>query len=150
MELVIHTAETAPDGARQVLDGIAGDLGFVPNLAGTAAGSAALVGGFDALRRAAGSTGIDPVDREIAGLAVGVHAGNAYGVAFHSTVLARLGVGEHDLTAMRAGSPPAEARHAAVYGFAREVTVQRGAVGDKPVRLLREAGYTDEHVLDLL
>ena len=37
---------------------------------------------------------LDPVAREVAGVAVGVAVDNRYGVAFHSTVLGRLGVDE--------------------------------------------------------
>lgn len=150
MELVVHTPTTAPDGARQVLEGIAAELGFIPNLAGAAAGSPALATGFDALRRAATATGLDPVDREIAGLAVGVHVHNSYGVAFHSTRLDRLGAAEQEIEAMRAGSAPSDSRQAAVYEFAREVAVRRGEVGDKAVAALREAGFDDRGVLDIL
>src|SRR5262245_392535 len=60
MELTIHTTDTAPTGSTPLLTGIAEDLGFVPNLAGVAAGSAALLAGFDGLRRAVGSEGVDP------------------------------------------------------------------------------------------
>src|SRR4051794_613876 len=102
MHLPIHTAQTAPDESRAILEGIEADLGFVPNLAGVAAGSPALGAGFDGLRRAVAAAKIDPVEREVAGLATGVAVGNRYGVAFHSTVLANLGVGENDLAAMRA------------------------------------------------
>jgi hypothetical protein len=63
MRLTIYSPETAPDGSRTILDGIAADLGFVPNMAGTAAGSPALlaagarcvcsgIGGLDSLCRA--------------------------------------------------------------------------------------------------
>ena len=71
-----------------------------------------------------------PVHREIAGLAVGVAVDNAYGVAFHSTVLASLGVDEHDIDAMRAGGEPADPVSAAVCRFARSVAVGRGKVDD--------------------
>jgi alkylhydroperoxidase family enzyme len=150
MELVLHTTETAPEASRQVLEGIQETFGFIPNLAASAAGSPALVSGFDGLRRAAAATVIDPVDREVAGLAVGVHARNHYGVAFHSTMLGRLGVGEREIEAMRAGTPPADPHLAAVYEFAAEVTTRRGAVEDKTVTRLHEAGFSTAGILDIL
>ena len=55
-------------GVRGPVDGIAADLGVVPNMAGTAAGSAALLSAFDGLRRAVGSGQLDPIAREVAGL----------------------------------------------------------------------------------
>lgn len=149
MELTIHTITTAPDESRPVLEGIESDFGFVPNLAGAAAASPALLAGFDGLRRAAAATKVDPVDREVAGLATGVAVGNRYGVAFHSTRLAGLGVDEHDLTAMRSGRAPSEEPRAAVYDFAKAVAETRGRVGQAVVDRLTATGASEAVVLDL-
>ena len=105
MQLTIYSADTAPDSSKAILDGIAADLGFVPSMAGTAAGSPALLSAFDGLRRALGSGELDPADREVAGLAVGVVVDNHYGVAFHSTVLGSLGVDDTEIDRMRACEP---------------------------------------------
>src|SRR4029453_1745208 len=56
---------------------------------------------LDGVGGARGRGSFDPRLRETAGVAVGVALDNAYGVAFHSTVLSRLGVGESDIEAMR-------------------------------------------------
>jgi alkylhydroperoxidase family enzyme len=148
MKLTIHTSESAPAKSRPVLDGINADLGFVPRLAASVAESPALMQGFDGLRRAV--AGIEPVDREVAGLSTGVAVDNHYGVAFHSTVLAGLGVAEEDITAMRAGSPPANERQAAVYEFARECVTNRGKVSDATLDRLTANGATQADVLDLV
>jgi alkylhydroperoxidase family enzyme len=148
MKLTIHTSGSAPEQSRPVLDGIEADLGFVPNLAASVAESPALLHGFDGLRRAV--AGIAAVDREVAGLSTGVAVDNHYGVAFHSTVLAGLGVAEEDIAAMRAGSPPADERQAAVYEFARECVTTRGKVSDATVDRLTAAGATQADVLDLV
>ena len=103
MQLTIQTLDSAPADSRPVMQAIAADLGLVPNLAATAAISPALLAGFDGLRRAVGATKLDPVLREVAGLAVGVAVDNRYGVAFHSTMLAGLGLDDGDIDAMRGG-----------------------------------------------
>ena len=140
MDLGILTPETAPADSRPLLDGIASDLGFVPNLAATIAASPTLLSAFDGMRRAVGAEAFNPVHREIAGLAVGVAVDNAYGVAFHSTVLGRLGVDDAEIDAMRAGNEPTDPTRAAVYAFARAVAVDRGAVEDKVVERALAAG----------
>ncbi len=71
MQLAILTTDDAPAGSRAVLDGIAADLGLVPNLAAATAASPALLAGFDGLRRAVASAKLDPVLREITGTAHG-------------------------------------------------------------------------------
>jgi hypothetical protein len=91
MDLVVLPPDDAP-ASRPLLAGIAADLGFVPNLAAATAASPTLLGAFDALRRAVADPTFPPLHREIAGLATGVAVDNAYGVAFHSTMLAGLGV----------------------------------------------------------
>ena len=47
MELKILPRAAAPAASQAVLDGIAADLGFVPNLAATIAASPTLLAGFD-------------------------------------------------------------------------------------------------------
>jgi alkylhydroperoxidase family enzyme len=150
MELTIHTIENAPADSGPILEGIAADVGLVPNLAAAAAASPALLAGFDGLRRAVASTKVDPVLREVAGLAAGVAIENHYGVAFHSTVLARLGLDEADIEALRAGRAPGSEAAAAVQQLAREVVLGRGRLSDADVTRARDAGLTIESILEIV
>jgi alkylhydroperoxidase family enzyme len=150
MDLPVLTGDAVPAASRPLLDGIAADLGFVPNMAATVAASPTLLAGFDGLRRAVADESFDPVRRETAGLAVGVAVDNAYGVAFHSMVLSALGVDGADIAAMRAGSEPRDTCLAAVYALARAVVLDRGAVGDDIVRRVRTAGLTPADVLQVV
>jgi alkylhydroperoxidase family enzyme len=150
MELTTHTIETAAPAARPILEGIAADVGLVPNLAATAATSPALLAGFDGLRRAVASTKLDPVLREVAGLAAGVAIENHYGVAFHSTVLARLGLDDADIEALRDGHAPASEAAAAVQQLAREVVLGRGRLSDAGLTRATEAGLTTENILEIV
>ncbi len=150
MNLHILTPDNAPAASRPILDGIATDLGFVPNLAAVTAASPTLLAAFDALRRTVSDPTFVPVHREIAGVAVGVAVDNAYGVAFHSTVLSALGVDAADIDAMRAGDEPNDPIHAAVYAFAHDVAAQRGKVADDVVQRAHDAGLTDADLLQLV
>ena len=150
MDLPIHTLDGAPADSRAVLDGIAADLGFVPNLAAAAAAAPALVTGFDGLRRAVASAKLDPVLREVAGLAVGVAVDNHYGVAFHSTVLGKLGFGESQIKLLRQGAAPADATAAAVAALAREVVLNRGKLTASTLDAATAAGLSAEAVLEVV
>jgi alkylhydroperoxidase family enzyme len=150
MYLTPLTPELTPAASRPILDGIAADLGLVPNLAATVAASPTMLAGFDALRRAVAGAKLEPLAREVAGVAVGVAVDNHYGVAFHSTVLAGLGAAEDDITRMRAGGPPADERLAAVYCFARSVALDRGKVDEAVVDRIRDAGYGTEELLEIV
>lgn len=150
MDLPVLTPEAAPAASRPLLDGIAADLGFVPNLAATVAASPTLLAGFDGLRRAVGDASFDPIRREVTGLAVSVAVDNAYGTAFHSLVLAALGVDQAEITAMRRGDEPGDPVLAAVYAFAQAVVVGRGVVDDAVVRRARGAGLTAADLLQVV
>jgi hypothetical protein len=150
MNLTVLTPAEAPTASRPILDEIAADLGFVPNLAAVTAASPTLLSAFDALRRTVAEPTFPPVHREIAGVAVGVAVDNAYGVAFHSTVLASLAVDEREIEGMRSGSEPSDPVHAAIYAFARDVTVGRGKVGEDVLRRAYDAGLADADLLRLV
>jgi alkylhydroperoxidase family enzyme len=150
MELTIHSPDSAPEASKPILDGIRDDLGMVPNMAATAAGSPALLRAFDGLRRAVGSGELDPVAREVAGVAVGVAVDNRYGVAFHSTVLGRLGLADAEIERIRGGQPPSDPKLAAVYSLAREIVLTRGKLNDKAVTRATEAGVTTNEVLEIV
>lgn len=150
MQLTIHDPQTAPEASRPLLEGIAADVGLVPNLAGAIAAAPALLAAFDGMRRAVGSGELNPVHREAAGVAVGVAVDNEYGVAFHSTVLGRLGVAEDEITRMRAFTEPVDEPTAAAYALARELVVHRGKVDDATVSRALAAGLTNPQILEIL
>jgi alkylhydroperoxidase family enzyme len=150
MQVPVHTIDSAPADSRALLEGIASDLGMIPNLAATAAASPALLAGFDGLRRAVATTKLDPVLREVTGLAVGVTVDNHYGVAFHSTMLAGLGVDDADIDAMRHGDAPSEPVAAAVHALARQAADGRGKVEPATTEAALAAGLSTEAVLEVL
>lgn len=150
MQLAIHSLDTAPAESRSVLAAIAADLGLVPNLAAVAATSPALLSGFNDLRHAVAATKLDPVLRELSGLTVGVAVDNRYGVAFHSTMLASLGVDESEITAVREGHAPASSSLAAVHALAREIALERGKVSDATVARAEAAGLSTEAILEVV
>lgn len=150
MQLTIHTRATAPAGSRPLIDGIVADLAVLPNLAAAIAASPALLTAFDGMRRAVGSGSLDPVHREAAGVAVGVVVDNAYGVAFHSTVLAQLGVADEEIKRMRAGEEPVDEPTAAVYALARQLALHRGKVDDAAVTRVETAGLDTAQILEVV
>jgi alkylhydroperoxidase family enzyme len=150
VQLTIHTTESAPSASKPILEGIAADLGFVPNMAAAIATSPALLSAFDGLRRAVSKAELDPVSREVAGVAVGVVVDNHYGVAFHSTILGRLGVAETQIDRMRSGESPDDDRLASVYELARQVVIERGKVDEDVIARAHEAGLSGQEILDLV
>jgi len=151
MKLIIHTTDTAPEASRPLLDGLAADIGLVPNLAATIAESPTLLATFDGMRRAVGAGALAPVLREVAGLATGVAVDNHYGVAFHSTMLDGLGVAAAEVDRMRSGEPPLDdGASAAVYVLAQAIVTDRGKVDDALVDRATAAGLSAADVLEVV
>lgn len=150
MHLTITPPEVIPSDSQALVDGIAADLGLVPNMARVIATSATLLAAFDGIRRAVAQPRFDPVHREIAGIAVGIAIDNRYGVAFHSTMLSRLGIADDEIEAMRAGTEPADPLPGAVYAFARSVAVDRGAVPAGTIQRALDAGLDPPQLLQLV
>jgi alkylhydroperoxidase family enzyme len=76
--------------------------------------------------------------------------GIAYGVAFHSTVLGRLGVAQDDIDRMRRGDVPTDAAAASVYSLARDIVLERGKVSDTAIAAVRAHGLSDEALLEIV
>lgn len=150
MDLPILTVAEAPAEARPILDGIAADLGMIPNFAATIAASPTLLAAFDGVRRAVGDPSFDPIRREVVGVAVGVAVDNAYGVAFHSTMLAMLGLDPGDIERLRAGDEPSDPTLAAVVAFARSAVLDRGAVDPSVLDRAEAAGLTPADLLQIV
>src|SRR5262249_62023433 len=102
------------------------------------------------LRRPVASAKLDRVLREIAGVVVGVAVDNRYGVAFHSTMLAKLGLPGEQVKLLREGAAPADRTAAAVAALARDIALNRGKVSDSALAAAAQAGLSAEAVLDVL
>jgi alkylhydroperoxidase family enzyme len=150
VKLIVLDRDSAPEESGPLLDGIVADLGVLPNLIAVIAESPALLAAFDGMRRAVGSGELNPVHREAAGVAVGVAVDNHYGVAFHSTVLGRLGAAEEEIERMRAGDEPADEPTAAVYALARALVLHRGKVDDAAVERAAAAGLSTAQILEVV
>jgi uncharacterized peroxidase-related enzyme len=146
-EFTIHTIESAPEASRDVLRGLEGALGFVPNLAATMATSPALAGGFGALRGALGQTELTGAERELVALAAANETGCEYCLAAHSAFARMQGAEAEAVDAARSGHAPADARLGALYRFARAVTARNGQVD---MDELRAAGYSPRAALDVV
>jgi alkylhydroperoxidase family enzyme len=146
----IHTAATAPEASRDALSALERNIGFVPNLAATIAGSPAALAGFVAVQSALRGTRLAPLEREVLGLAVSHENASPYSMAAHSTFAAGAGAGEELLEPLRAGGPLPDARLEALHAFALAVVRGRGHVGGDAVDALLAAGYTPESALEVI
>jgi uncharacterized peroxidase-related enzyme len=141
--------DTATGRTKQLLDPVQRALGFVPNLMRTMAVSPAVLEGYLGLSGALAGGALAPRVREQIALAVGEANGCQYCVSAHTAIGTRLGVPPAELEASRdaASSDP---KVEAALVFARTLVEQRGDISDADVSRVREAGWSDPEVAEIV
>ena len=146
---VAHTPESAPALATDGLRQLHAAVGVIPNLAATMAESPALLNGFLALRGLYAQTGFTGGEVQILSLTAAFENDCAWCMAFHTAMALKEGVDRAAVDALRRGEAPADARLAALSGFARAMVRNRGRV-DAPHQAFLAASYSKRQALDVV
>jgi uncharacterized peroxidase-related enzyme len=149
-DFTIHTSESAPEASRQALDRLAKNVGFIPNLAGTIAGSPTALQGFVAMQSSLRGSDLAPAEREVVALTVSRENASPYSMAAHSTFAQGFGLAPEEIEALRAGESLADPRLEALHGFTAELLASRGHVPAERVAEFLAAGYSPENVLEIV
>ena len=146
---VVLTPEQVPAESKATLGAFTKNIGFTPNMMASFAQSpiafnawATLLGGL--------SKALDVKTRDSIGLAVSEVNGCNYCLSVHSMTaehMAKLPADEIILA--RKGRANDPKRDAAVQ-FARNVIENRGKVNDADLKAVRDAGYTDANVMEIV
>jgi len=141
--------ENVPADSKTTLDGFTKNIGFTPNMMATFAASpiafnawAALFGGM--------SKALDVKTRDSIGLAVSEVNGCNYCLTVHSYTAKHMAkLSDDEIILARKGHATDAKRDAAVQ-FARKVIETRGNVSDADFAAVRNAGYTDANILEIV
>jgi uncharacterized peroxidase-related enzyme len=148
VDLKVQTIESAPAASQPLMKRLKEQVGFVPNLAATMAGSPTLLESFLTLRSVAAGATLDAATREIVAIAVAVETRCLYCVAAHSTFALGHGAPAQAVTALRAELLPDDERLRALARFAQAIVRREGAV-DR-ARDLLSLGFTEAQLLEVL
>lgn len=141
--------EQIPAASQPTLDAFTRNIGFTPNMMATFAASPIAFNAWATMFGAL-SKALDVKTRDSIGLAVSEVNGCNYCLTVHSFTaqhMARLPADEIILA--RQGHAIDPKRNAALQ-FARKVIETRGKVGDADVQAVRDAGYTDANVIEIV
>lgn len=145
-----HTRETAPEGSRPVLDGVAQKYGFVPNLFAKLAEAPAAAETYVALSDVFSRTSLTPVEQQVVLLAVSQLNACEYCMTAHTFAAERAQMPEQTLDALRRGEPVPDDKLEALRRFTEQVVQERGWVSEDTVEDLIAAGFTKQNVLEIL
>lgn len=142
--------ESAPLGAKPLLNDVKAKLGLVPNLYLLTANSPAALEGLLGLTDALSNGRLDVATRERIALAVANINGCNYCNAAHgflATNVAKLS--EEEVAANRLGRSIDEKANAAVE-FARKLAISRASVSNADLEAVRAAGYSDGELVEIV
>lgn len=145
--LVDRTAATG--SVRTVLDQIHGAFGATPNMFRAVANSPAALQSMWAAFGALGGGVIGAALGEQIAVAVANRNACDYCLAAHTALGRKAGVSGDDLAAAQSGES-ADSRTAAVLRFALKLVNERGQVDAADVQALRDHGWSDEHIVEIV
>lgn len=141
--------DTANEQAAGILDAVQSKMGMVPNLISTMATSPAVANAYLAFSEAMGSGALSGRLREQLALATGQSNGCDYCVAAHTLLGSKAGLSATEVENARRGHSD-NARENAALTFAVKVVQERGNVTDQDVASLREAGFADGEISEIV
>lgn len=142
--------EASPVAAQPLLEAVKKQLGIVPNLFRVVGNSPAALEGYLGLNGALGKGQLDARTRERIALAVAEINGCDYCLSAHAylgTNVAKLDAAEI-ATNREGGSSDVKAN--AALRFATKVVRERGHVSDTDVQAVKDAGYNDAQVIEIV
>lgn len=146
----IHTPETAPEEAAEVLAHTRESFGMIPNLEGVMASAPALLKSYSTLWDLFDTTSLDPVERQIVYQTANFENSCHYCVPWHSLLSLRAGMDDATLEALRAGAALPDPRHEALRRFTRELILQRGKIARSELDAFFAAGYRSRQALEVV
>jgi uncharacterized peroxidase-related enzyme len=144
------TVDVAPEASRPLLEAVGKQLGVVPNLFRMVSNSRAALEGYVGLIGALAKGTLPAATHERIALAVAEFNECDYCLSAHTYLgknVAKLG--DVEMAANRSGKSQ-EPKADAALRFAREVLQHRGRVSDEDVRAIKNAGYTDAQIVEIV
>lgn len=143
------TPDQVPAESKPTLDAFTKNIGFTPTMMATFAQSPIAFNAWAALLGSL-SKALDVKTRDSIGLAVSEVNGCNYCLTVHSFTAQHMAkMSGDDITLARKGQALDPKRDAAIR-FARQVIETRGQVAEADLNAVREAGYTDANVMEIV
>lgn len=141
--------DDAPVGARETLRRTREAIGMVPNLHRTLAHAPAALSAYVAMNQALAGGVLSPALRERLAVSIAARNGCQYCASAHTLLGKGAGLDADELAANLRGESR-DARAQAGLRFAHGVLESRGAVSDADLAAVREAGYSEPEIVEIV
>jgi len=146
----IHTLDTAPEGARPLLEGSQKSYGMVPNLHAVFAESPQVLEAYKTLQELFTASSLTTEQRHVVWLTINVYHRCHYCVPAHTMLAKNDKVPDAVIDAIREEREIPDATLEALRRFTLAITDKRGAVDDADVEAFLAAGFDRRAILDVL
>ena len=142
----VHDVLTAPEGSVKILEGVS-RTGEITKFVGVLAGAPAALRAYARMRHELRSGTLPRATRERIALAVAERRGDSYSIAQHAGKARDAGLGLDEVSRARAFRS-ADGKEAALLAFLEAVLATDGRPSAHLGEEAREAGWTDEQLLE--
>jgi AhpD family alkylhydroperoxidase len=148
----VHTIESAPVGAKPLLENSQKTWGFIPTLHGTLAEAPVALAAYTTMYTdIAERSTLSPQEQQVAYQAVNVLHGCEYCAAGHTYLSRAVKLPEDVIAALRNSRPiTGDARLQALRVFTEAVVRERGLAGDAAVQAFLDADFKRANVLEVV
>lgn len=148
----IHTIETAPEAAKEALQAVQKNNGFIPNLIGVLANAPTALETYRTVGAINQRNSLTPTEREVVQITAAVNNGCGFCVAGHTAIsIKQIKMPEDVLQALRNTTPiTSDPKLDTLARFTLAVINQRGKVGHELLNEFLAAGYTHQNALDIV
>lgn len=149
--LTLHTAESAPDEARERVSAAQKANGFLPNLIGVLANAPTALETYQVVGAINGRTSLTPAEREVVQITAATLNDCGFCVAGHTKLaLKKLQMPDEVVQALRNVEAIDDPRLDALARFTVAIIQKKGQASDDELAAFRAAGYSDQQALEVV
>ncbi|OBJ45377.1 hypothetical protein A5630_14080 [Mycolicibacterium mucogenicum] len=150
VEFTVHTQDSAPQGAKALLEQVKKHTGFIPNFYGVLAESPQALAAYQGLSEQFLRSSLSTAAKHVVWLTASERNGCRYCVAAHSAAASAARVDQAVIDAIRQDKPIDDSELEAVRQFTASLVDDAGWVHDDKVQAFLDAGHTRRQVLDVI
>lgn len=149
--LAVNTVETAPEKAKERIAAVEKANGFIPNLIGVLSNSPQALEMYQEVGKMNSRNSLTPEEIEVVQITAAAHNGCDFCVAGHTKVGTKLKMPETILNALRDRTTIDDnTKYQALAQFVMQLMDKRGQVSDQELQAIKDAGYNDTNILDIV
>ncbi|ELA08545.1 AhpD-like alkylhydroperoxidase [Moraxella macacae 0408225] len=149
--LTVNSVETAPEKAKERIESVQKANGFIPNLIGVLANSPQALEMYQEVGKMNSRNSLTPEEVEIVQITAAAHNGCDFCVAGHTKVATKLNMPQNVITALyQRTNIDDNAKYQALAQFTMQLIDKRGQVSDDELQAIKDAGYNDQNILDVV